>query len=144
MPTKKPKVGAYIEPELAKKFSIIAKNNCRTVSKQLEYLIIQEVEKYENEKGKIQIWKRKRILPGAWKIVKKRMVENQYFDTMRMGIKHTKSQKQRNNNKNRTWHFWKRSVIIFNSLGQTLVFQKDLTGKYLFAIILLELLIYWI
>ena len=55
MPTKKPKVGAYIEPELAKKFSIIAKNNCRTVSKQLEYLIIQEVEKYENEKGKIQI-----------------------------------------------------------------------------------------
>lgn len=39
--------------------------------------------------------------------------------------------------------FKKRSVILlFDSLGQTPVFQKDLTGKYLFAIILLELLIY--
>ncbi len=31
---------------------------------------------------------------------------------------------------------------LLYSLGQTPVFQKDLTGKYLFAIILLELLIY--
>ena len=32
--------------------------------------------------------------------------------------------------------------LLHISIGQTPVFQKDLTGKYLFAIILLELLIY--
>ena len=36
----------------------------------------------------------------------------------------------------------KRVYLAYNSIGQTPVFQKDLTGKYLFAIILLELLIY--
>lgn len=54
------------------------------------------------KKGKYRFEKENGFCPGAWKIVKKRMVENQYFDTMRMGIKHTKSQKQGNNNKNRT------------------------------------------
>lgn len=34
------------------------------------------------------------------------------------------------------------NFCLFYSIGQTPVFQKDLTGKYLFAIILLELLIY--
>lgn len=144
MPSNLPKLVARTDEKTVKKFKYLATEHNRSVSQEINYLIKKEIEKYENEKGKIQIWKRKRILPGAWKIVKKRMVENQYFDTMRMGIKHTKSQKQRNNNKNRTWHFWKRSVIIFNSIGQTPVFQKDLTWKYLFAIILLELLIYWI
>ena len=144
MPSNLPKLVARTDEKTVKKFKYLATEHNRSVSQEINYLIKKEIEKYENEKGKIQIWKRKRILPGAGKIVKKRMVENQYFDTMRMGIKHTKSQKQRNNNKNRTWHFWKRSVIIFNSIGQTPVFQKDLTGKYLFAIILLELLIYWI
>ena len=34
------------------------------------------------------------------------------------------------------------AYLAYNSIGQTPVFQKDLTEKYLFAIILLELLIY--
>lgn len=55
MPTAKPQLKTYLEPQVAKKFTFIAKENCRTVSKQLEFLVIQEIKKYESKNGEIII-----------------------------------------------------------------------------------------
>lgn len=55
MPTAKPQLKTYLEPQVAQKFTFIAKENCRTVSKQLEFLVIQEIKKYESKNGEIII-----------------------------------------------------------------------------------------
>lgn len=55
MPTKKPQLKTYVDEETAKKFTIIAENNYRTVSKQLEFLVKKEIKKYESERGEIII-----------------------------------------------------------------------------------------
>lgn len=55
MPTKKPKLGTYVNEITAKKFTKIAEANYRTVSKHLEFLVQQEIQKYESEKGEIKI-----------------------------------------------------------------------------------------
>lgn len=55
MPTNKTQLKTYVDETTGKKFKNIADKNCRTVSKQLEYLIHQEIEKYELEKGEIKL-----------------------------------------------------------------------------------------
>lgn len=55
MPTKKPQLKTYVDEKIAKKFAYIANEDCRTVSKQLEYLILREIKKFESEKGEIPI-----------------------------------------------------------------------------------------
>lgn len=55
MPTNRTQLKTYVDETTGKKFKSIADKNCRTVSKQLEYLIHQEIEKYELEKGEIKL-----------------------------------------------------------------------------------------
>lgn len=55
MSTKKNKIVAYMEQEYHEKLKILAKRNERSVSKEVAYLIKQNIEKYEKEHGKIDI-----------------------------------------------------------------------------------------
>lgn len=55
MPSQKPQLKTYTDKETVKKFAYIAKEENRTMSKQLEYLVKLEIKKYEQEKGEIQI-----------------------------------------------------------------------------------------
>ena len=48
--------GFRIEDEtILKKLNIIARNNCRTRNKEVEYALKQYVEQYENQYGEIKI-----------------------------------------------------------------------------------------
>ena len=59
MPSNLPKLVARTDEKTVKKFKYLATEHNRSVSQEINYLIKKEIEKYENEKGKIQIWKRK-------------------------------------------------------------------------------------
>lgn len=53
MVTDKQQIAFRAQPEIYEKFKVVAKNNSRSISQQLEYLMKQCVEKYESENGKI-------------------------------------------------------------------------------------------
>ena len=55
MPSNKPKLVARTEQEIIDKIKIIAKENERSVSQEIIFLVKKEIEKYELENGKIQI-----------------------------------------------------------------------------------------
>ena len=55
MPSEKPKLVARTDQEIIDKIKIIAKSNERSVSQEIIFLVKQEIEKYESEKGKITI-----------------------------------------------------------------------------------------
>ena len=55
MPTDRTQLKTYVDEKTGKKIKNIADKNYRTISKQLEYLIQKEIEKYESEKGEIKI-----------------------------------------------------------------------------------------
>lgn len=57
MPSNLPKLVARTDEETVKKFKYLATEHNRSVSQEINYLIKKEIEKYENEKGKIQILK---------------------------------------------------------------------------------------
>lgn len=54
MPSQKPQLKTYTDKETVKKFAYIAKEQNRTMSKQLEFLVKTEIKKYETERGEIQ------------------------------------------------------------------------------------------
>lgn len=43
----------YTEKETIEKFKIVAKNDSRTMSKELEYIVKEKIKEYEKENGKI-------------------------------------------------------------------------------------------
>ncbi len=55
MSTKKDKIVSYMEQGYHEKLKILAKKNERSVSKEVAYLIKQNIETYEKEHGKIDI-----------------------------------------------------------------------------------------
>ena len=55
MASNKPQLRTYTTQEVIDKFNHIAKNENRSMSKQLEYVVKKEIEKYESERGEIKI-----------------------------------------------------------------------------------------
>ncbi len=55
MPSQKPKIVAYAEIEIVEKIKRIAKENERTMSQEVVFLIKREIQRYEQEHGKINI-----------------------------------------------------------------------------------------
>ncbi len=55
MPTKKSQLKTYVDEKTAKKITLIAENNCRTISKQLEFIIKKEINNFEKENGEIKL-----------------------------------------------------------------------------------------
>ncbi len=55
MPTNKPQLKTYTDEETVLKFSIIARNESRSVSKQLEFIIKNTIADYEREHGEINL-----------------------------------------------------------------------------------------
>ena len=53
MTTKKQQIAFRAQPEIYEKFKVIAEKNNRSVSRQIEFLMQQCIEKYELENGKI-------------------------------------------------------------------------------------------
>ncbi len=53
MPSKRPVIMTYTDKETVEKFKIVAQNENRTVSKQLEYMIKKAIEEYESRNGAI-------------------------------------------------------------------------------------------
>lgn len=54
MPSQKKQLKTYTTDEIIKKFSYIADKESRTISKQLEYIVKKEIQKYEKENGEIK------------------------------------------------------------------------------------------
>ncbi len=50
----KPQLKTYTDEDTVKKFSVIAKNESRTVSKQLEYIVKMTIKDYEEKHGEIK------------------------------------------------------------------------------------------
>ncbi len=57
MPSNLPKIVARTDQETIDKFKFIAKNEERTVSQQMIYLVKEAIKQYEAEKGEIPIEK---------------------------------------------------------------------------------------
>ena len=57
MPSNKPQLKTYTSQEIIDKFEIIAKNESRSMSKQLEHIVIEYIKKYESQNGSINIQK---------------------------------------------------------------------------------------
>lgn len=55
MPSTKPQLKTYTDQQTINKFSFIAKEENRTMSKQLEYLVKKAIKEYEQERGEIII-----------------------------------------------------------------------------------------
>lgn len=55
MASKKPQLKTYTTKEIIEKFNHIADAENRSVSKQLEYIVKKEIQKYEKEHGEIDI-----------------------------------------------------------------------------------------
>lgn len=55
MPSNKPKIVAYTDDKILEKIKKIAKENERSVSQEVVYLIKKEIQKYEEKNGKINI-----------------------------------------------------------------------------------------
>ena len=55
MPTDRTQLKTYVDEKTGKKIKNIADKNYRTISKQLEYLIQKEIERYESEKREIKL-----------------------------------------------------------------------------------------
>ena len=45
----------YTEKETIEKFKIVAKNDSRTMSKELEYIVKEKIKEYEKENGEIKL-----------------------------------------------------------------------------------------
>lgn len=57
MPTNKPQLKTYTTQEIIDKFEIIARNENRSMSKELEYIVKQYIESYEHCNGTINVGK---------------------------------------------------------------------------------------
>lgn len=55
MGTVKPQLKTYIESEYYEKFKIIANSEHRTISNYLQKLVIDEIDNYEKQNGKVNI-----------------------------------------------------------------------------------------
>lgn len=55
MPTKKPQIKAYIVPELKEKFELICKNENRSESNMIEYLIQNYVREWESKHERTEL-----------------------------------------------------------------------------------------
>lgn len=55
MPSNLPKIVARTEKEIIDKLRIIAKENERSVSQEMIYLVKKEIKKYEAERGEIKL-----------------------------------------------------------------------------------------
>ncbi len=55
MPSKKPRLMTYTEQETIDKFETISKQENRSMSKQLEYIIKKYIQEYESKNGSIII-----------------------------------------------------------------------------------------
>lgn len=55
IPSKKPVLMTYTEKETIEKFKIVAKNDSRTMSKELEYIVKEKIKEYEKENGEIKL-----------------------------------------------------------------------------------------
>lgn len=55
MPSQKPQLKTYVEPMTYEKFKLIAEKQNRSASNYLEFLILNEINKYESENGNINI-----------------------------------------------------------------------------------------
>ena len=55
MPSNKPRLMTYTTYDIIKKFEIIAKDENRSMSKELEYIVKKYIESYESEHGTIDI-----------------------------------------------------------------------------------------
>lgn len=53
MPSNKPRLMTYTEKETIEKFEIISKQENRSMSKQLEYIVKQYINNYEQRNGSI-------------------------------------------------------------------------------------------
>ncbi len=55
MPSQKPKIVAYTEKDVLEKIKFIAKENERSISQEVIYLIKKEIKTYERENGEIKL-----------------------------------------------------------------------------------------
>lgn len=55
MPSNKPRLMTYTTQEIVEKFAIIAELENRSMSKELEYIVKQYIQNYENQHGNINI-----------------------------------------------------------------------------------------
>lgn len=55
MPSNKPRLMTYTTQEIIDKFEIIAKNESRSMSKELEFIVKEYIENYESKHGNIKV-----------------------------------------------------------------------------------------
>ena len=55
MPSNKPRLMTYTTTDIIEKFEIISKNENRSMSKELEYIVKEYIKTYESQHGKINI-----------------------------------------------------------------------------------------
>lgn len=65
MATGKQQVSVRIQPYTYEKFKILAEKNNRSISQQVEFLMKQCVERYENEHGKISLVQNNNLFANA-------------------------------------------------------------------------------
>lgn len=55
MPSNKPRLMTYTTQDVIEKFAVIAENENRSMSKELEYIVKLYIQNYENQHGTISI-----------------------------------------------------------------------------------------